>query len=104
VPDIARIKRIIDKQFYMRKRGGENWTKGQYGLTRREVAIKIVNQDGMCDDCGEDLEKRKQWVVDHDHDTGTVRGIICQECNSALRSIPKMRKHIAYLRRYGAEI
>ena len=50
------------------------------------------------------VEKRykKVWVVDHDHDTGKIRGIICNPCNVQLGafkdSIEELEEAIKYLR------
>jgi hypothetical protein len=35
-------------------------------------------QDGKCAVC----EERKELLVDHDHDTGWVRGLLCNRCNT----------------------
>lgn len=45
--------------------------------------LKIV-QEGKCGLCGEfvDLTKDKEGVVDHDHDTGEIRGVLHRSCNS----------------------
>lgn len=37
-------------------------------------------QDGRCAICPNDLTEKK-WVIDHDHKTGIVRGLICFFCN-----------------------
>jgi Recombination endonuclease VII len=99
-----RIDRIVHKLWYMRTAHGEHRVKYDYNITRAEIAAKIRAQNGMCDDCGTDLDKEKTWCQDHDHDTGAVRGVLCPSCNSAIRPIDEMRKHIAYLRKWGADL
>lgn len=45
----------------------------------RAVNALYVWQDGMCAICG----IAEYDVVDHDHQTGLVRGLLCAGCNSA---------------------
>lgn len=49
------------------------------------VRLLVTFQRGMCAVCGVDLEvgrwKRRRWVLDHDHATGLVRGVLCRSCN-----------------------
>lgn len=55
---------------------------GRYGMTADEYGELIDWQDGNCAIClrfgGLDLE------IDHDHDTGHVRGLLCGPCNRLL--------------------
>ena len=41
----------------------------------------LRNQGHRCKCCGRDLPEEKDAVVDHDHKTGRVRGILCGNCN-----------------------
>lgn len=43
-----------------------------------------VAQGGLCAICGKpvDLSLAKEGVVDHDHDTGEIRGVLHRSCNS----------------------
>jgi len=44
-------------------------------------------QSGVCAICREprnESERKKYLCVDHDHKTGTVRGLLCDLCNTAL--------------------
>lgn len=58
-------------------------------LTRsqlRTVALRILKaQEGACALCGKaiDTTVKGEMVVDHDHDTGLVRGVLHRSCNAA---------------------
>lgn len=55
----------------------------KYGLTAEGYAWLFVAQDGACPLCEKplDLSKPSGAVVDHDHKTGRVRGILHSYCN-----------------------
>ncbi len=52
---------------------------------RRKYGLAVAEYDDLvgrgCEVCGT-LERR--ICVDHDHDTGTVRGALCANCNSGI--------------------
>lgn len=51
-----------------------------YGLTKEEALRVVENREGKCPICG--IVRR--LVIDHDHRSGLVRGVICGKCNSVL--------------------
>lgn len=52
----------------------------KYGLTPEDVALLDTVQNGACGACGVPLKVIGQ-NVDHCHDTGRVRGLLCPPCN-----------------------
>jgi len=40
-------------------------------------------QGGVCKICGQ-AEKKRRLAVDHDHETGKIRGLLCTNCNMGL--------------------
>lgn len=60
------------------------------------------DQDGHCKICGRsEAENGKALAVDHDHSSGRVRGLLCDDCNIALGrfqdSPDVLRRAIDYL-------
>ena len=66
-----------------RKDSGERQTyllARKYGLTLQEYKKLLERSGGLCDICGEACKPN----VDHNHNTGQARGILCRACNTAL--------------------
>lgn len=55
--------------------------KRKYGLTVAEFSAMKDNQHNLCAICGQSLMLLR---IDHSHDTGKVRGLLCMKCNSGL--------------------
>jgi len=70
----------------------------RYGLSVPEYQ-RLIEQ-GVCDACGRPSAKLQ---IDHCHETGRIRGVLCPNCNSALGHIgdnaDRLRLLIAYLDR-----
>lgn len=55
----------------------------KYGINIVTYEFMLQEQDGKCWICGlEDNEGK--LAVDHDHNTGEVRGLLCRNCNRGL--------------------
>ncbi|GHJ59142.1 hypothetical protein NOK12_16600 [Nocardioides sp. OK12] len=53
----------------------------KYGLRPGQFAEMLADQGGRCAICRTDTPNGNGWQVDHCHDTGDVRGILCHSCN-----------------------
>ena len=57
----------------------------KYGTTLEHIQQLREDAQGICSCCGrEGLHHHKRLVIDHDHATGKVRGLICSKCNTVL--------------------
>jgi hypothetical protein len=75
-----RLKDKLGSEYYRRYR--KEWElQHRYGMTSVEYAHQIADQRGLCLICGLQPER---LVVDHNHDTGQVRGLLCVSCNGLL--------------------
>ena len=56
----------------------------KHGVTEAGYMAMLASQGGGCAICGNPPDTRKAHALDHDHETGKARGILCQKCNTGL--------------------
>lgn len=74
----------------------------KYGITADQFNTMLEEQDGVCAICGIQAEEYgKRFSIDHCHTTGTVRGLLCMNCNTALGhfrdDVESLERAIKYL-------
>jgi hypothetical protein len=73
-----------------------------YGLSKEDYNNLFQKQKGCCAICGiHQSESKHRLHIDHDHNTGKVRGLLCGNCNTGIGnlrdSIDLLKKAIGYL-------
>lgn len=59
------------------------WRFSRHGITEQDYLALLEQQGGCCPICSHPL-KAKEGVIDHNYQTGQVRGILCVNCNTGL--------------------
>jgi len=86
----------------------ERKLKFKYGVDLNDYERLLEEQEGCCAICGVTPENEPYGVlsVDHNHDTGEVRGLLCNACNRVLGfakdSKQVLKKAYAYLDKRGS--
>lgn len=71
----------------------KNELRKLYNLTVEQYDKMVEDQNGLCAICGKnpaiinayhDNNRHKKLVVDHNHKTGKIRGLLCNNCNRIL--------------------
>ena len=75
-----------------------------FGISAAEFDAMLAVQGGCCAVCGvEQTTDGRAFRVDHDHETGRVRGLLCHSCNVAIGllkdDVVVLAQAIAYLER-----
>lgn len=73
--------------------------KNKYGISKEYCIFLFKKANNKCEICGEG----KIITLDHNHDTGDIRGILCSPCNLKIGMIQKpfSENQLKYLRYYG---
>ncbi|URP21222.1 endonuclease VII [Gordonia phage Francois] len=84
-----------------KKRNAERRRERTYGLEAADAETVLAEQGGGCAICGPRVTgKTRKLAVDHDHKTGVVRGLLCNQCNRILigrYDVAALTRAIAYL-------
>lgn len=62
----------------------EKRVQSTYGLKKGEYAQLYSFQGGLCALCRRATGSSRRLSVDHDHQSGAVRGLLCRPCNTLL--------------------
>lgn len=69
------------EQFLARKRRGH---LAVYGLTEETFNEMLSSQGGVCAICHNAPSSKRRLHIDHDHNSGRVRALLCTRCNCAI--------------------
>lgn len=76
--------------------------KANHGLTSEQYIEMYKEQDGRCAIC-KCYVAEKPLSIDHDHNTGKIRGLLCSNCNAGLGllgdSVDNLQNAVSYLER-----
>jgi hypothetical protein len=78
--------------------------RASYDATPEQVDVILAWDGGPCSACGKQLLKfgtgLDEACIDHDHETGSLRGIICGACNRAMGLVKDSVEHLRQLEAY----
>ena len=79
------------KEYWERTKEQQSFRRAEnlYGISPDEYQLLLETQNGRCGICGTDdpgagHSPYLRFVVDHDHETDEVRGLLCNRCNLAI--------------------
>jgi hypothetical protein len=83
----------------------------KFGIKHADYVAKLLEQKGVCAICCRpetrvDKERGciKELAVDHNHETGSIRGLLCFSCNTAIGSmdenVERLIAAVEYLKRW----
>ena len=97
----------LNKNEYMSNWGQEHkellrdrYLRKTYGIGSDEVERLLTLQGDTCAICGRDEPTGNGWHVDHNHATGSIRGVLCSKCNQALGLVDENKETLKKMLRY----
>ncbi len=97
----------------MRIRGGHDKKnvihnrRKKYGISPVEYAVLYQLHQGMCAICKR-LPIGRDLHLDHDHQSGKIRGLLCRNCNIALGLLKEdediIWNMLEYIKKFSAKV
>ena len=79
--------------------------KKKYNMTLQEFDALLLSQNNKCPICDTALKSTRQMHVDHHHESGMRRQILCSKCNTALgllnENVVNFEKAIQYINKWN---
>lgn len=110
-------QRSKDAEFQQKKRyENREWYRDghlmrKYHIRHADYVAKLIEQKGVCAICSQPETatdgrsgRIKEYHVDHDHETGKVRGLLCTACNTAIghmqEDVERLKAAIRYIEKW----
>jgi hypothetical protein len=104
----SEAKKVVDKK-WKASHPNYKYIPSEYGMSIEDYQELFDEQGGVCAICGNpetrQTEEKFNWLcIDHNHETGEIRGLLCSKCNRSLGlfgdSIDFLYDAVRYLERY----
>lgn len=82
----SKYMHIEDRATRKRMTNVDRQLRCRYGISLEDRNKMEAEQNGLCKVCGE----KKRLVVEHNHETGKIRGLTCDGCNTLIGQLEKL--------------
>ncbi len=102
----ANKKWRLENLEYSKQQNKNATYKRKFGITLEDYNVMFAAQEGRCDICTtHQSDLKRSLAVDHNHETGKVRSLLCSNCNIALGNFRDsdvvLERALQYLRRHS---
>lgn len=75
----------------------------RYGMTSERYEEMLAAQGGVCAICRGCCVTGQRLCIDHDHETGKVRALLCRKCNRYVGMVeqPDFQQYVDYVARWA---
>lgn len=100
------------RQLYNPEKAKNNRLQQLYGISLESYNEMLISQNYKCFCCGAHQDSlktpnnqygTKRLVVDHDHETGEVRKLLCSRCNTVIGMVEEDVTILSQMEKYLAE-
>ena len=95
--EYRRTRRVLPE---VKARERDGHLRRKFQLTSEQYDAMLPEQGDACAVCGREPKAGKSFHVDHNHETGALRGLVCFSCNSALGNLHEDEARISALLTY----
>lgn len=85
-PDCKDCRKAYSKKYYYKNKEKllDKFIFSKYNINKKELQNLRNNSKGKCNICKKSCTTGRKLAIDHCHNTGKVRGLLCSKCNLML--------------------
>lgn len=103
--DSDRKKKLYAESSEYRNKQRLGYLKSVYKIDENIYKNMLIQQNNKCAICKNEFKSSRTTHIDHNHNTGKVRELLCSKCNHLLglsdENIDRLKSAITYLERHS---